>query len=336
MTHPILLVLLLALVSCQKNTDTKTTTPPKPRPAIPRVYTDSIAKMLDLAMVPAARLPIGTNTYWKHYDFPYWRWEKDHRGLNATFLKLDTIETDSFYIEKTEFTVKDMRELYPNLEDTFYTSWSRKYDSLPFRATYYEAILICNQKSVKYGLDTLYSYQKENAQTTTTLNLGGTLQRYKIITQEGLFLKNLKREKGTGFRLATESEFNAAQRAGDTRDTLPKEFIEKQVTFRSNYRDYRVHPKSKDSNALGIYDLLGNAPEWIEDYSNIDSEKFKDKNYSLVKSWAEDDENNPHRILRGLTKYHSDVGEKTRYHYSYRTTDFSATLPNSFRCVLKP
>ena len=97
-----------------------------------------------------------------------------------------------------------------------------------------------------------------------------------------------------------------------------------------------MHPKSKDSNALGIYDLLGNAPEWIEDYSNIDSEKFKDKNYSLVKSWAEDDENNPHRILRGLTKYHSDVGEKTRYHYSYRTTDFSATLPNSFRCVLKP
>ena len=67
MTHPILLVLLLALVSCQKNPDTKTTTPPKPRPAIPRVYTDSIAKMLDLAMVPAARLPIGTNTYWKHY-----------------------------------------------------------------------------------------------------------------------------------------------------------------------------------------------------------------------------------------------------------------------------
>jgi len=79
------------------------------------------------------------------------------------------------------------------------------------------------------------------------------------------FIKKLnKLEKHKGYRLPSEVEWEHAARAGSKKDIPWKEI---EVSANLN-KKMPVAVASKKPNAWGLYDMLGNVWEWVDDYYN--------------------------------------------------------------------
>ncbi len=79
------------------------------------------------------------------------------------------------------------------------------------------------------------------------------------------FIKKLNRsEKSKSYRLPSEFEWEYAARAGATKD-IPWDEI--QVSANLNKKT-PISVASKKPNAWGLYDMLGNVWEWVDDYYN--------------------------------------------------------------------
>lgn len=79
------------------------------------------------------------------------------------------------------------------------------------------------------------------------------------------FIKKLNRlEKHTRYRLPSEFEWEYAARAGAKKDILWKDI---ESTANLNKKS-PIAVASKKPNAWGLYDMLGNVWEWVDDYYN--------------------------------------------------------------------
>ena len=79
------------------------------------------------------------------------------------------------------------------------------------------------------------------------------------------FIKKLnKLEKHKGYRLPSEAEWEHAARAGSKKDIPWKEI---EVSANLNKKT-TVTVASKKPNVWGLYDMLGNVWEWVDDYYN--------------------------------------------------------------------
>lgn len=79
------------------------------------------------------------------------------------------------------------------------------------------------------------------------------------------FVKKLNRlEKSKNYRLPSEFEWEHAARAGATKD-IPWNEIEAAANLN---KKTPISVASKKPNAWGLYDMLGNVWEWVDDYYN--------------------------------------------------------------------
>lgn len=133
-------------------------------------------------------------------------------------------------------------------------------------------------------------YQKVmgvNPSYHTADKVGGPAEKYPVdsVTWKDAqeFVKKLNAmEKTKAYRLPTEAEWEYAARAGTTDETQGAKRAE--VAWSMSTAGYVTHPVGqKKPNAWGLYDMLGNVWEWVQDYYDTQIEPSSAKGPSKGK-----------------------------------------------------
>lgn len=130
-------------------------------------------------------------------------------------------------------------------------------DDLPATdVSWYDAILCANARSRRDGLDTIYEYAGASRDSTGS-----------VWNLQGLAV-HLDRN---GWRLPTESEWEAAARAGGSAawawGAVGDSASASAYAWYAGNSGERLHPVgAKEPNAWGFHDMAGNAMEWVGDW----------------------------------------------------------------------
>ncbi len=143
--------------------------------------------------------------------------------------------TRPFEMMSTEVTVKQYGELMSTSGDQL----SPCQQCPAAMVSWYQAATYCNDLSKRQGLAQCYR-----------------IDGFAVAWPEGLAC--------TGYRLPTEAEWEYASRGGST-EQAPKNIID-YAWFDEN-SELKPHAvKGKLANAFGLFDMLGNAGEWVWDW----------------------------------------------------------------------
>jgi uncharacterized protein (TIGR02171 family) len=192
-------------------------------------------------------------------------------------------------------------------------------DALPMvQVTWFDAVLFCNARSKKNGLDTVYSYAR------AVLDAKG----------HAIELQGLKVDwSRLGFRLPTEAEWQwSATEGGKWNGVLSQEHSV-EIAWNSHNSQGTLHPvATKKPNRLGFYDLFGNAMEWTFDWMG----SFREVE---VQNFA--GASNPNRWMEKVVKGGAYVSAWSQLRAAARSSTYPMTAATSteylgFRCVIGP
>ena len=167
--------------------------------------------------------------------------------------------THNFWIDTTKVTEKDyislMTTTYPGFSSTNPINLSNYGDNYPVYAiSWCDAALYCNARSKRDGLDTIYQYSS-----------------YSGVPGNGCSLTNIAYNSlsANGYHLPTEAQWEFACRAGTTTTYYWGE--DTAYSTVGQYECYGYHGSfspvaQKKPNGFGLYNMLGDAFEYVNDY----------------------------------------------------------------------
>ncbi|MDR0320531.1 MAG: formylglycine-generating enzyme family protein [Treponema sp.] len=195
------------------------------------------------------------------------------------------VEVDSFYISKYELTkdvvyhcevwavkngIQDMYR-YISVRDSM-----GGYGNVPFQATWYATLYICNLLSMQGGYRPVYYLDPD----LTNALLYRDIQKVPVYIDMGIdreavveysLLDFYIDNTADGFRLPTEVEWEYAARGGNKSKgyIYSGSNIAEEVAWFGRLISARIDIYSvgtKRGNELGLHDMSGNSPEWCIDY----------------------------------------------------------------------
>jgi formylglycine-generating enzyme required for sulfatase activity len=198
--------------------------------------------------------------------------------------------------------------------------------TLPVDAeTWYDAVLYCNKKSLKDGLEPAYSYGAVTLNGMSASNI------------EGVTL-DLKK---SGYRLPTNAEYEYAERADATGLYFFSATKAANITdLGAVYAWYSVNSQGVSQpvgmlkpNPWGLYDIVGNLFEWENDWEGpyLTTPEVDPTGPAMGTSCGGYDVG-IQRMAKGGS-WHTDVATHMRigYHYKWKPASVHAEL--GFRCV---
>jgi formylglycine-generating enzyme required for sulfatase activity len=190
--------------------------------------------------------------------------------------------------------------------------------------TWYDAVLYCDKKSLKDGLEPAYSHG------AVTLN-GKSASNIANVSVD---------IKKTGYRLPTNAEYEYAERA----DTVGLYFFSPTVTnniteLGAVYAWYTTNSKGVTQpvgmlkpNPWGLYDIIGNLFEWEHDWDGQYPTTPETDPTGLAKGQGCDGSSSDQKMAKGGS-WHTDVASHMRIGYHYRWSPSSVHAELGFRCV---
>lgn len=156
--------------------------------------------------------------------------------------------THDFYMDTIEVTQADYTALM-GVNPSFFSNDPR----LPVeRVTWFDAVLYCNVRSKRDGLDTVYRY---------SLVYGTPGDGCSLL--DNLFIDYSR----SGYRLPTEAEWEYACRAGaGNYQTVDVAGLSSNAWWNGNSGNTTHPAATRFPNAWGLYDLCGNVWEWCNDW----------------------------------------------------------------------
>jgi formylglycine-generating enzyme required for sulfatase activity len=185
---------------------------------------------------------------------------------------------DSFFMDTMTVTQKEYVEIMNTNPSTNIGA-----DLPVIDLTWYDAVLFCNAKSKRYGLDPVYDY------TAIIGNAGNGCE----------FLENLSIDaRKDGYRLPTEAEWEFACRAGSKTRFFWGEEMDGDYAWSEINTDPIIRPVGlKRPNLWGFHDMAGNVQEWCGDWFAVDYYSNSPEKNPIGPSSGE------FRVLRGGSNY---------------------------------
>jgi formylglycine-generating enzyme required for sulfatase activity len=228
----------------------------------------------------------------------------------------DTVQTkgiletvSSFWMDSIEVTQSDFQALMG------YNPSVHQDNLCPVaNVTYYDVALYCNARSKQDGLDTAYVYNY------SYLSLNDSIPT----------LNALKLDLNTrGYRLPTDVEWEYAARAGTQTRFFWGDTFNSAFAWFSDNADIPQQVATRQPNALGLYDMVGNVWEWCAEFSFVHGETGGQGYYGRDYYNAKGEEE---YVVRGGDIFSTGSSFYYTYHKGYQPSRSDSTV--GFRCVL--
>jgi len=163
--------------------------------------------------------------------------------------------TYDYWLDTTEVTQQEYENVTGAQPVPSASAYGRG-DRYPvYNVSWYDAILFCNKKSKRDGLDTVYTY----------------FGPPKIQSGSAYEIDGLRINTGSnGYRLPTESEWEYAAREGTSAIPFPclsdSAAAQAHAWYSSNAKGTTHPAATRLPNAFGLYDMAGNVFEWTQDW----------------------------------------------------------------------
>jgi sulfatase modifying factor 1 len=252
-------------------------------------------------------------------------WNREDAGTEwACFIGKHKVSfTYDFYMDSTLVTQADYLDIMQRNPAVHQTGNLR----LPVeQVTWYDAVLYCNARSKRDGLDTVYTYT-------------GLVKKDQTVTELIDLKYNIRKN---GYRLPTNAEYEYTERAhkqGDYffADTLHDiDEASKNFAWSLLNSGKETHPVAgKQPHPWGLYDLIGNLFEWCNDWEGPypltdqqDPVGPSDGKTECGNTWLGSEK----KMAKGGS-YKTDVKGHMRINYHFKWPPATVSGEIGFRCV---